>query len=151
MAITARWRKRTSSRWLAGAMIILLATGPTRASQQAQAGTAGEPGPGEAEAPPPVETEFVASTIFQEATMVARLSSPLSLDAHWFGVEGNDIGVIGVLTRDRLLDEVWGYDATPVSRTVDVHVASLRAKVETNPSHPEFLVTVHRVGYRFDG
>ena len=56
-----------------------------------------------------------------------------------------------VLSRDRLLDEVWGYDATPVSRSVDVHVASLRAKVETNPSHPEFIVTVHRLGYRFDG
>lgn len=56
-----------------------------------------------------------------------------------------------VLSRDRLLDEVWGYDATPVSRTVDVHVASLRAKVEVNPSHPVHIVTVHRVGYRFDG
>lgn len=56
-----------------------------------------------------------------------------------------------VLTRDRLLDEVWGYDATPVSRTVDVHVASLRAKVEANPSHPVYIVTVHRSGYRFDG
>lgn len=56
-----------------------------------------------------------------------------------------------VLSRDRLLDEVWGYDATPVSRTVDVHVASLRAKVEANPSHPEYIVTVHRLGYRFDG
>jgi two-component system alkaline phosphatase synthesis response regulator PhoP len=56
-----------------------------------------------------------------------------------------------VLSRDRLLDEVWGYDATPVSRTVDVHVASIRSKLETNPSHPEFIVTVHRLGYRFDG
>lgn len=56
-----------------------------------------------------------------------------------------------VLSRDRLLDEVWGYDATPVSRTVDVHVASLRAKVEPNPSHPVFIITVHRLGYRFDG
>jgi len=56
-----------------------------------------------------------------------------------------------VVSRDRLLDEVWGYDATPVSRTVDVHVASLRAKVEPNPSHPVFIVTVHRSGYRFDG
>ena len=56
-----------------------------------------------------------------------------------------------VVSRDRLLDEVWGYDAMPVSRTVDVHVASLRAKVEANPSHPVFIVTVHRSGYRFDG
>jgi two-component system, OmpR family, alkaline phosphatase synthesis response regulator PhoP len=56
-----------------------------------------------------------------------------------------------VVSRERLLDEVWGYDATPVSRTVDVHVAGLRAKLEPNPSHPEFIVTVHRLGYRFDG
>ncbi|MCK6684650.1 MAG: helix-turn-helix domain-containing protein [Thermoanaerobaculia bacterium] len=54
-------------------------------------------------------------------------------------------------SRDRLLDEVWGYDATPVTRTVDVHAASLRAKVEPNPSHPVYIVTVHRLGYRFDG
>ena len=55
------------------------------------------------------------------------------------------------LSRDRLLDEVWGYDATPVSRTVDVHVASLRSKVEPNPSHPVYIVIVHRLGYRLDG
>jgi two-component system, OmpR family, alkaline phosphatase synthesis response regulator PhoP len=56
-----------------------------------------------------------------------------------------------VLSRDQLLDEVWGYDASPFSRTVDVHVAALRQKVEANPSHPAFIVTVHRLGYRFDG
>jgi two-component system, OmpR family, alkaline phosphatase synthesis response regulator PhoP len=56
-----------------------------------------------------------------------------------------------VLSRDRLLDEVWGYDASPFSRTVDVHVAALRQKVEANPSHPELIITVHRLGYRFDG
>jgi len=56
-----------------------------------------------------------------------------------------------VLSRDVLLDEVWGQEATPFSRTVDVHVASLRQKVEPNPSHPQFIVTVHRFGYRFDG
>ena len=53
--------------------------------------------------------------------------------------------------RDRLLDEVWGYDATPTTRTVDVHVSSLRQKVEPNPGKPEFIVTVHGLGYRFDG
>ncbi len=55
------------------------------------------------------------------------------------------------LSRERLLDEVWGYEATPFSRTVDVHVASLRQKLETTPSHPRFIMTVHRRGYRFDG
>ena len=53
--------------------------------------------------------------------------------------------------RDRLLDEVWGYDATPTTRTVDVHVSSLRQKIEPNPGKPKFLVTVHGLGYRFDG
>ena len=53
--------------------------------------------------------------------------------------------------RDRLLDEVWGYDATPTTRTVDVHVSSLRQKIEPNPGKPEYIVTVHGLGYRFDG
>jgi len=56
-----------------------------------------------------------------------------------------------ILSRDYLLDEVWGYESTPFSRTVDVHVASLRQKLEPTPSHPRFIMTVHRRGYRFDG
>ncbi len=56
-----------------------------------------------------------------------------------------------VLSRDRLLDEVWGHDAEPFSRAVDVRVASLRAKLEDNPAAPGLIVTVHRLGYRFDG
>jgi two-component system alkaline phosphatase synthesis response regulator PhoP len=56
-----------------------------------------------------------------------------------------------LLTRDELLEKVWGYDAMPVTRTVDVHVASLRQKLERNPSKPEFIVTVHGLGYKFVG
>jgi len=55
------------------------------------------------------------------------------------------------LTRDELLEKVWGYDAMPVTRTVDVHIASLRQKLEANPARPEFIVTVHGVGYKFVG
>lgn len=55
-----------------------------------------------------------------------------------------------VISRDKLLDEVWGYESTPFSRTVDVHVASLRQKIEPNPSKPRYVITVHRFGYRFD-
>ncbi len=54
-----------------------------------------------------------------------------------------------LLTRDELLDQVWGYDAMPSTRTVDVHVASLRQKIEPNPAHPRHILTVHRLGYRF--
>ena len=54
-----------------------------------------------------------------------------------------------VLKRDELLDEVWGYDAMPSTRTVDVHVAWLRQKLEENPKYPQFIQTVHGLGYKF--
>jgi two-component system alkaline phosphatase synthesis response regulator PhoP len=55
------------------------------------------------------------------------------------------------LSRDELLDRVWGYDAMPYSRTVDVHVSWLRQKLEPNPTHPQYILTVHRQGYKFAG
>lgn len=54
-----------------------------------------------------------------------------------------------VHSRDTLLDEVWGYDAMPSTRTVDVHIAWLRQKLEENPRHPQFIQTVHGFGYKF--
>jgi two-component system alkaline phosphatase synthesis response regulator PhoP len=56
-----------------------------------------------------------------------------------------------VISRNKLLDEVWGYDAMPSTRTVDVHVAWLRQKIEVNPRHPQFILTVHGLGYKFAG
>ncbi len=56
-----------------------------------------------------------------------------------------------VVTREELLDEVWGYDHYPSTRTVDNHIASLRAKVEEDASNPRYLLTVHGVGYKFTG
>src|SRR5262249_11005965 len=53
------------------------------------------------------------------------------------------------VTRDELLNEVWGYDALPISRTVDNHIAGLRAKLEEDPARPVHILTVHRVGYKF--
>jgi two-component system alkaline phosphatase synthesis response regulator PhoP len=50
-----------------------------------------------------------------------------------------------------LLNEVWGYDAVPTTRTVDVHVAWLRQKLELNPRHPTLILTVHGMGYKFVG
>lgn len=55
------------------------------------------------------------------------------------------------LSRDELLNGVWGYDAMPTTRTVDVHVAWLRQKLEPNPRHPQFILTVHGMGYKFIG
>jgi DNA-binding response OmpR family regulator len=56
-----------------------------------------------------------------------------------------------VVPRERLLDQVWEYDATPLTRTVDMHVAKLRRKIENDPADPRFIVTVHRMGYKFTG
>jgi two-component system alkaline phosphatase synthesis response regulator PhoP len=55
------------------------------------------------------------------------------------------------ISRDELLNEVWGYDSMPTTRTVDVHIAWLRQKLETNPRHPQFILTVHGLGYKFVG
>lgn len=55
------------------------------------------------------------------------------------------------LTREELLNEVWGYNSMPSTRTVDVHVAWLRQKIEPNPRHPQFILTVHGMGYKFAG
>jgi two-component system, OmpR family, alkaline phosphatase synthesis response regulator PhoP len=54
-----------------------------------------------------------------------------------------------VLSRDELLQEVWGYKAIPLTRTVDVHIAWLRQKIEDDPKNPQYIVTVHGQGYRF--
>ncbi len=56
-----------------------------------------------------------------------------------------------VLSRDKLLDAVWGYAASPLTRTVDTHIAKLRKKIEHNPNDPRHILTVHRVGYKFVG
>jgi DNA-binding response OmpR family regulator len=54
-----------------------------------------------------------------------------------------------VVTRDELLNKVWGFEAYPVTRTVDNHIASLRAKLEADPARPIYIQTVHGVGYKF--
>jgi DNA-binding response OmpR family regulator len=56
-----------------------------------------------------------------------------------------------VVTRDELLDAVWGYETAPVTRTVDMHVAKLRKKIEADPAKPRHIVTIHGVGYKFAG
>ena len=53
------------------------------------------------------------------------------------------------ISREELLHQVWGYQATPSTRTVDVHVAWLRQKLEPNPRVPQYILTVHGLGYKF--
>jgi two-component system alkaline phosphatase synthesis response regulator PhoP len=55
------------------------------------------------------------------------------------------------LSRDRLLDAVWGYENYPTTRTVDAHIVHLRQKLEPNPEEPRFILTIHGSGYKFVG
>ena len=53
------------------------------------------------------------------------------------------------VSRDELLNEVWGYNSLTTTRTVDVHISSLRQKIEEDPRHPKSIVTIHGFGYKF--
>ena len=55
------------------------------------------------------------------------------------------------LSRDRLLEDVWGYDNYPSTRTVDTHLVRLRQKLEPDPEQPQYFITVHGTGYQFVG
>jgi DNA-binding response OmpR family regulator len=55
------------------------------------------------------------------------------------------------LSRDKLLDEVWGRETFVTDRAVDTHITNLRKKIEPQPSEPQFLISVRGMGYRFDG
>jgi DNA-binding response OmpR family regulator len=83
--------------------------------------------------------------------IATRVGKPMHLTAKEFAMlrllaeaEGEPV------TRERFLDVVWGYGAFPTTRTVDNHIASLRAKIEVNPDSPRWIKTVHGVGYKLE-
>lgn len=85
-------------------------------------------------------------------TEVTRAGVPLDLSAREFLLLKYFTEHRGTtLSRDQLLNEVWGYQSMPATRTVDVHVAWLRQKIEPIPKHPQYILTVHGLGYKFVG
>jgi two-component system, OmpR family, alkaline phosphatase synthesis response regulator PhoP len=83
---------------------------------------------------------------------VTRQEQPVELSAREFQLLKYFIEHRGAtLTREELLNQVWGYNAMPSTRTVDVHVAWLRQKIEANPRHPQYVLTMHGLGYKFAG
>ncbi len=83
-------------------------------------------------------------------TEVTRDGAPVLLSAKEFQLLRYFVEHRGeTLSRERLLSEVWGYSTMPSTRTVDVHVAWLRRKLERNPRQPELIITVHGLGYKF--
>jgi two-component system alkaline phosphatase synthesis response regulator PhoP len=88
---------------------------------------------------------------FRKAEVV-KSGQPIELSAREFKLLRYFVEHRGAaLSRDELLNEVWGYNAMPSTRTVDVHVAWLRQKIEDNPRHPQYIHTVHGLGYKFVG
>jgi len=94
--------------------------------------------------------EFGGVSVNFSNAEVVRDGEPVHLSAREFQLLRHFVENPGVvLSRDELLDAVWGYNAMPATRTVDVHVARLRRKLEANPSHPQHLRTVIGLGYKF--
>ena len=107
---------------------------------------------GEAVATPADVYQFgVIRADFRRAE-VTREGSLLELSAREFKLLRYLVEHRGAtISRDELLNEVWGYNAMPSTRTVDVHIAWLRQKLEPNPHYPQFILTIHGLGYKFVG
>ena len=83
---------------------------------------------------------------------VRRAGAPLEFSSKEFALLAYFVAHPGeTLSRDQLLNAVWGYESYPNSRTVDTHVLHLRQKLEANPEEPRFILTVHGTGYKFVG
>jgi two-component system alkaline phosphatase synthesis response regulator PhoP len=94
--------------------------------------------------------KFGDVTVDFKRAEVLRSNREVELSALEFKLLHHLIEHRGIVhSRDQLLDQVWGYDAMPSTRTVDVHIAWLRQKLEENPKHPRFIQTVHGLGYKF--
>jgi two-component system, OmpR family, alkaline phosphatase synthesis response regulator PhoP len=92
-----------------------------------------------------VHVDFRRMEVTRGGTAVDLSAREFKLLRHFIEHRG------ATLSRDELLAQVWGYDETPLTRTVDVHVAGLRQKIESNPKSPEFILTLHGLGYKFVG
>ena len=106
-------------------------------------------GPGEAARP--VSTyRFGEILVDFRRAKVTRAGKPVMLSARELQLLKYLIDHRGLMvSRDELLHEVWGYEAMPSTRTVDVHVAWLRQKLEERPKYPQYILTVRGLGYRF--
>ena len=107
---------------------------------------------GSTEANSPDQYQFGEVRVDFRAAEVIRNGELLTLSAREFQLLRYLIEHRGsTLSRQELLNEVWGYHSMPSTRTVDVHIAWLRQKLEVNPRHPQLILTIHGLGYKFAG
>lgn len=93
----------------------------------------------------PIAIDFRKAEVRRDGTEIELSAREFQLLRYFIEHRG------ATLSRDELLNEVWGYNAMPSTRTVDVHVAWLRQKIEPNPRQPQYVLTVHGLGYKFVG
>jgi two-component system alkaline phosphatase synthesis response regulator PhoP len=93
----------------------------------------------------PCELDLVRFELRRDGRRLDTTTTELKLLAAFVRQRGR------VLTRDRLLDEVWGSGISVTDRAVDNYIVSLRKKIEDEPSAPRYLISVRGLGYRFDG
>ena len=102
--------------------------------------------------PPPDTYKFSDVEVNVRSNEVLRNGSRVELSAKEFALLAYFCAhPAETLSRDRLLDAVWGYENYPNTRTVDTHIVHLRQKLEPNPEEPRFILTVHGTGYKFVG
>ncbi len=100
----------------------------------------------------PARYRFGSVEIDFEKHLAARNGKPLELTSREYDILRFLIRHRGeVVTRDRMLDEVWGYKSYPTTRTVDNHILNLRKKVEEDPSEPRYILSMYGEGYKFVG
>ena len=105
---------------------------------------------GQPTAPGAGRYQFDGFSVDLRRAEVSREGQPISLSAKEFQLLRYFVEHRGAtISRDELLHEVWGYDALPSTRTVDVHVAWLRQKLEKDPKNPQLILTVVGLGYKF--
>jgi DNA-binding response OmpR family regulator len=101
--------------------------------------------------PAPVLDRFGEVEVNRAARTVKRRGDPVALTPKEFDLLIALMDRAGsVAPRGDLLSAVWGYQQDVSTRTVDIHVSELRAKLEPNPAHPVHIITVRKTGYRFE-
>jgi two-component system alkaline phosphatase synthesis response regulator PhoP len=104
------------------------------------------------QAPAPEVYRFSNIEVNIRSNEVLRAGMPVELSAKEFALLAYFVShPAETLSRDRLLDAVWGYENYPNTRTVDTHIVHLRQKLEANPEEPRFILTIHGSGYKFVG
>ncbi len=90
-----------------------------------------------------VYVDFRGAEVFKNGDKLELLAQEYRLLRYLIENRGKTV------SREDLLSDVWDYNSAPTTRTVDVHIAWLRQKLEPNPKHPQYIITVHKLGYKF--